>query len=73
MIEEVEFTMFPDSCKIEQKPFLNYRKWNFYTVPNSDQEYSVEKLIEIFYKNKSFIDTEISRIELENLLKNRCA
>ena len=23
---------------------------------------------EIFYKNKSFIDTEISRIELENLL-----
>ena len=41
MIEQVEFTMFPDSCKIEQKPFLNYRKWNFYTVPNSDQEYSV--------------------------------
>ena len=68
MIEEVEFTMFPDSCKIEQKPFLNYRNWTFYTVANSDQEYSVEKLIEIFYKNKSFIDTEISRIELENLL-----
>ena len=69
MIEEFEFTMFPDNCKIEQKPFLNYRKWNFYTVPHSDQEYSVEKLIDIFYKNKSFIDTEISRFELENLLK----